>query len=140
MTLFPVIGRTQPSKMSEQKEWIKEHLSDYSKVVDYQDSIAQKIIYHQDSLVQMIVVDVKQDGLNKHVEWYFRNGQLFYSEQVWTNQKSGRREDHQKAYYVDGALSLWIKNGLNIDKYSPEFAEYSSKIGEFISNFKGKFK
>ena len=137
---LPGICLAQPSKMTEYKNWIKEHLSDFEKVVDYKDSIAEKLIYHKDSVVQLIVVDEKQNGLNKHVEWFFKDGQLFFSEQIWINPKTGRREDHQKAYYVDGALSLWIKNDLNIDKYSPEFKEYSSKIAEFIVNFKGKFK
>ena len=91
-------------------------------------------------MAQLISIDVKEDGVNKFVEWYFKDGQIFYSEQIWTEEKTGKRLDHQKAYYSEGNLSLWIKNGINIDKYSPEFNEFSTQMAGFLKNLKGTFK
>ena len=137
---FSFLAEAQPSKLSEQKKWIKEHLDDYQKTIAFKDSKAEKLVYHQDSIAQLISVEVKEDGVKKFVEWYFKDGQIFYSEQVWTEEKTGKRLDYQKAYYVEGNLSLWIKNGINIDKYSSEFNDYSTQMAGFVKNLKGPFK
>ncbi len=137
---FSVLADAQPSKLSEQKKWIKEHLGDYQKTIAFKDNKAEKLVYHQDSVAQLISIEVKEDGVNKFVEWYFKDGQIFYSEQIWTEEKTGKRLDHQKAYYSEGNLSLWIKNGINIDKYSPEFNEFSTQMAGFLKNLKGTFK
>lgn len=137
---FSIMVKAQPSKLSEQKKWIKEHLGDYQKTIAFKDNKAEKLVYHQDSVAQLISIEVKEDGVKKFVEWYFKDGQIFYSEQLWTEEKTGNRVDYQKAYYSDGNLSLWIKNGINIDKYSPEFNDFNSQMAGFVKNLKGQFK
>ena len=132
--------KAQPSKLSEQKRWIKEHIGDFKKVVTFKDSKAEKIIYHTDSIAQLISIEMKEDGIHKFVEWYFKDGQIFYSEQLWTEINTGKRIDFQKAYYTEGMLSLWIKNGINIDRFSAEFNDFNKQMKSFLKDLKGFFK
>jgi len=132
--------KAQPSKLSEQKKWIKEHIGDFKKVVAFKDSKAEKIIYHTDSIVQLISIELKEDGINKFVEWYFKDGQIFYSEQLWIEMNTGKRIDYQKAYYTEGVLSLWIKNGINIDRFSSEFNDFNRQMKGFLKDLKGFYK
>ena len=81
------------------------------------NSVVLTIIYHRDQ------------NIDKYVEWYFSGGQLIYSEQIWTNVKTGKIVDNEKFYLVGGRLFAWIKmDGSAINKSSKQFRDFDSGL------------
>ena len=80
-------------------------------------TVALTVIYHRDGYI------------DKNVEWYFSDGKLIYSEQIWTNVKTGEIVDDEKFYLRDGRLFAWIKtNSKFVDKESRQFKNFDSGL------------
>lgn len=72
------------------------------------DSGGCKYIYTKNHVLQMVMVDYKEQNIDKKVEWYFANRQLVYAEQTWTNMVSKKPVDTEKVYLNNGHIIAWL--------------------------------
>ena len=93
--------------------------------------------YIKDKELKRTTVYHRDQNTDKSVEWYFSNGQLIYSEQIWTIIKSQKIVDDEKFYLADGHLFAWIKmNGKYVDKDSKQFKGFEDGLEGYIIKLK----
>lgn len=72
------------------------------------DSGSSKYIYTKNHVLQLVIVDYKEQDIDKKVLWYFSNKQLVYTEQTWTNNVSNKIVDNEKIYLNNGHIIAWL--------------------------------
>jgi hypothetical protein len=72
------------------------------------DSSSSKYIYTKNHVLQLVIVDYKEQGIDKKVLWYFANKQLVYTEQTWTNTVSNKIVGNEKVYLTNGHIIAWL--------------------------------
>ncbi len=72
------------------------------------DSSSSKYIYTKNHVLQLVIVDYKEQDIDKKVLWYFSNKQLVYTEQTWTNIVSKKVVDNEKVYLNNGHIIAWL--------------------------------
>jgi hypothetical protein len=123
--------------IDKQKTEIKNAINTYRKVVRFKDSLSYKYVYLKNKDLQMVNIWVKTDSLNKDVEWYFVNGKLVYSEQIWKSIKTNKVVDHKQFYLNDDKLFVGIgTNGKRIDPASKEFKEAMEGLAKYAEHLR----
>jgi hypothetical protein len=72
------------------------------------DSSGSKYIYTKNHVLQLVMVDYKEQDIDKKVEWYFSNRTLVYVNQTWTNLISKKIVDNEKVYLNNGHIIAWL--------------------------------
>ena len=63
------------------------------------------------------------------MEWYFSNGHLIYSQQIWTDIETKEVIDNQKYYLNDQHMIAWIKfENKTVDNASQEFKDMDADL------------
>lgn len=107
---------------------IKNNLNKYQKVEKLNDNNGIKYVYKDGNELKIISLVVNDSETNKSVEWYFANGQLIYSQQIWIDQKSNEIIDNEKCYLISGQLIAWTKNNKTVDTTTEEFKKVNSEL------------
>ncbi len=100
------------------------------------DNISSKVAYFKDDHLQLVSVRQNEANIDKKVNWYFENGELFLSETCWFDQRTSKFIKTEKQYLSNGHLFAWLKSDNKfVDINSSEFilldkelAEYGQKI------------
>lgn len=118
--LMPAQSADFITVIKKERAEIDSHIQSYKKE-ETGDSTSHSAAFSKDSELKLIRVEVKQDGLQKKVEWYFAGGELIYCEQTWMEESPGLCMDHQEFYLHEGHLMAWLKQGKQVDINSEEF-------------------
>ena len=100
------------------------------------DSAGYKYIYTKNHTLQLVLIDYKEQGIDKKVVWYFSGKQLVYAEQTLTNVSSGKLVDNEKVYLSNGHIIAWLDSQNNkqvadadkIKAYDVLLAAYSDHL------------
>ena len=100
------------------------------------DNISSKVAYFKDDHLQLVSVRQNEANIDKKVNWYFENGELFLSETCWFDQRTSKFIKTEKQYLRNGHLLAWLKSDNKfVDINSSEFilldkelAKYGQKI------------
>lgn len=112
----------------------KYNLDSFQKIEKINDTSSYRQIYKQGKELKLISIenkDMRDSGkyIDKKVEWYFSNGQLIYSEQIWTDITTDKIIDTQKFYLHDQHLISWIKiENKIVDDTSQEFKDFDAEM------------
>lgn len=111
-------------------------LASYQKIEKIKTDSASVDIYLQDGEVQMITV-LEKGLIEKHVEWYYTNGILCYSETNWTVTSSNEPMYKDKTYHNKGVMIAWI-DGENsfVDASSSKFKEVEKAVNEYSAKIR----
>ena len=88
---------------------IKTNLNSYTKSKAFKDSISSSDFFLQDNELKLVIVKTNDENIEKRVSWYFADGRLIFSEQVWIDNKTNALIDHEEFYQGMGRLLAWIK-------------------------------
>lgn len=84
--------------------------------------------YLEEGQLRLVIAYMKEADADKHVEWYFENGKLIFSQQTWTDRTTQAVTDHQEFYMVDGELTRWTDDGIAVDPSSQMFSNMNSEL------------
>jgi hypothetical protein len=108
---------------------IDNNMGNYQKTKTYKEGANSKSVYKDGNELEMVTIDIIDKNVDKKVEWYFVNGGLIYSGQVWTNLKTGKIIDNEKTYVNNNQALCWIKtNNALVDRSSEEFIDMNASL------------
>lgn len=126
--------KEQIADIDKKRQEIRNNISNYRQTQNHTDSNGYSYVYKQDTALKLIMIEYKDRRdtgkyIDKKVEWYFSNGHLIYSEQIWTDIATGKLVDNQKFYLDDRHMIAWIKfDNEAIDITSQEFIDIDAKV------------
>lgn len=100
------------------------------------DGTSFRYVYRQNKELKLIAVKTMDGNVEKRVSWYFNNGQLIFSEQIWTDNESNKLIDHEQFYTDYGNLIAMIKNDKPVATTSDEFKEVSKGLKSYAEKLK----
>ena len=119
---------------------IKNNIGSFQKIEKYNDNSGHKYYFVKDKQLQLVTVDFQDDNINKKVEWYFSNGKLIYSEQIWTDTKSKNIIDNERFYLSNDKLISWIKESQAVENNSREFQDTNTQLALYGEKLLSDFK
>jgi len=124
--------KEQIAGIEKMKQVIVDKLDSYTKIEKYKDSISSKYYFFQDKELKLVVLKTIDNKLEKRVSWYFANGQLIFSEQIWIDDKTNRIINHEQFYTHSGHLIAWIKtDNTKEDTSSTGFKYIDKNLGAY---------
>ena len=129
-TSFAQTDSLQILEINKVKTQIKDSISTYQELDKAEEAGGgYRHAYLKNKELVLTIIYHNEQNIDKYVEWYFSNGQMLYSEQIWTNTKTGKIVDDEKFYFVDGRLFAWIKmDGRHVNKDSRPFKNFDSGL------------
>jgi len=133
-------GRIQITSTNQLRKMITDNKDRYRKTENINDSTGYKYVFRQDKELRIVMMDFKdktQQGnyIDKKVEWNFLNGDLIYSEQVWTEIKTNKIIDKQQFYFnkYNNAwyMAAWIK--FDNKEVNPDSQEFKDKETQLVA-------
>ena len=119
------------------KQEIKNNVNSYTKTEKVKDSTGYRYVYTKGNDLQLVTVYYKNiNNIDKSVEWYFHNGQLFYSEKVWTNRTTEKVVENEKFYLNNEQLFAWFQDGKWKDVTSPAFKKMADDLAAYAAKLK----
>jgi hypothetical protein len=110
-------------------EAIKLNIGTLKKVEIQKDILGYKEAYFKTNSLQLIKVLVKDNGIEKLIEWYYAEGKLIYSEANWTDITTKKAVNKVQCYFDKDHLITWIDFGNKfLDPNSLEFKERDSQM------------
>ena len=107
---------------------IKSNIIKYQKIEKIKDSNSNKYVYKDGNELKLVTIYFEDNDVNKNVEWYISNGQLIYSHQIWTDNKTNKVVSNEKCYLKSGQLIAWTKDGKPVDTNSEEFKKIGTDL------------
>lgn len=130
--LFSQTVESQLTKLDSLKEVITQEIPGYSKLEKINKKTGHRLVYTKGHEIKLITVFSKDKDLDKNVSWYFANGELFYSEQKWTDSSTGSLVNNEKFYLTNGHLIAWIKTDNSfVNRDSEEFKDIDKKLVDY---------
>jgi len=120
------------------KDQIKSKIQEYQKIEKFKDNTGSRYLFVKDNQLQMVTVSFKENNIDKNVEWYFSDGQLIYSEQVW--KESDKKINQEKFYLNNNHLIGWLKDGKKVSKRSSEFQTTEGDLVAYGVKLKNELK
>ena len=122
------IAQQQIAYIEKETKEIKNNITKYQKI-EKQDSLGNSnCIYKNNGELKLKKVYYQDTDANKNVEWYFANGELIYSQKIWTDKKTNNVIENEKCYLNNNHLIEWTKNGKSVDSTSEEFKRVSADL------------
>jgi hypothetical protein len=90
--------------------------------------------------LKLVQVYYNENDIEKNVSWYFNNGQIIYSTQLWTNHKTKDTIDNERLYFYYENLIAWTKNGKPVDENSSEFKKVGVDLKEYAHKLKSDWQ
>ena len=113
---------TAIASINKMRQEIKNNIPNFRIVKSIEDSTSRRNIYsNAEKELQLISIYIKRDGMDKYVVWYFSNNHLIYSEQVWTDSRTGELVDNEKLYMSNDHLIYYVSNGQPMDSASKDY-------------------
>jgi hypothetical protein len=131
--IFAQTNKQQITDIDKARQEIRNNIQNFQKIEKVRDSTGSRYVYLKEKELQLITVNYRDKNVDKTVEWYFSNGQLIYSEQVWTEIKSNKTIDNEKFYLSNGHLISWTKEDIIVDNNSQEFMDVDAQLTTYAS-------
>ncbi len=125
---FTQTENQQVFDINQEVQKIKNNIQEFEKIEKFKDSTGYRYVYLKDNEVQIISVLFIDENIHKKVEWYFSNGELIYSEKIWTNIDSNIVIENELCYLGGRKLILWTKGNDVVDDTSKEFKDFESEL------------
>jgi hypothetical protein len=123
--------------IEKQAEIIKRDLNSYSKSEMSADSAGYRWHYFKGNELKLVHVKYTRNETEMNVDWYFNNGELIYSESIWTNTQSGKLVQNVKAYLNNGQLFEGESSLIGkIEPGSKEFKEMEDGLKDYAKKLK----
>ncbi len=119
--VYSQTDKQQIANIEKATKEIKSNISNYQKTEKIKDSSGNRYVYKDGNELKLITVYFEDNDANKNVEWYFANGLLIYTQQVWTDRKTNKVVNNEKCYLNSGHLIAWTKDDKLVDVTSDEF-------------------
>jgi hypothetical protein len=121
--------KEQINAIDNAKMAIDNNIGSYQRTETYNDGGNSKCVFKNGNQLKMVTIDIKDKNIDKKVEWYFANGGLIYSQQVWTNIRTGKIIDNEKTYVNNNQALSWIKNdNVSVGHSSEEFIDMNASL------------
>jgi len=133
---YAQIYNQQITDIDKARREIKNNIQNFQKIEKIRDSTGSRYVYFKEKELQLITVFCEDKNIDKSVEWYFSNGQLIYSEQIWTDTKSSKTIDNEKFYLSNGHLIAWTKENNPVDNTSQEFKDVDVQLFTYAEKIK----
>jgi prepilin-type processing-associated H-X9-DG protein len=110
---------------------MRSELHSYQKIEKIKTDSTSKDIYLMDGEVQIITI-VEKGKIEKHVEWYYTNGILLYTETNWTVTSSQGNMLNHKTYHNNGAMIAWL-DGENsfVNASTTKYKQFEKAVNEY---------
>ncbi|MBK5284958.1 MAG: hypothetical protein JJE25_06115 [Bacteroidia bacterium] len=118
------------------KEEIKNNIDSYQKKEKSKDTTGYRNAYFKGSELQLVSAYYKDTATEKHVEWYFQNGQFIFSVQLWIDKKNNDTLDYQRYYLANERLIAWLKFDKPVDRNSVIFKKLNYRMRDYIGELK----
>jgi len=132
-TQQPVV---QMGAIDKLKEEIKNNIESFQKKEKFKDTTGYRNAYYKGNELQLISAYYKDTATEKHVDWYFQNGQFIFSVQLWTDKKSKDTLDYQRYYLTNERLIAWLKYDKPVDRNSVIFKKLNYRMRDYIGELK----
>lgn len=118
------------------KDEIKNSISSYQKKEKFKDATGYRYAYFKGSELQVVAAFYKDTSTEKHVDWYFQNGQLIYSVQLWTDIKTKDTLDYERYYLTNERLIAWFKFDKQVDRNTVVFKKLNYRMRDYVGELK----
>ena len=120
---------------------INSYQKSYEKEVVDNDSVGFQYVFKQDKKLKLVTLVVMDGDVEKRVSWYYDQGQLVFTDQIWINNVTNEITSHQKCYEDNGHLIAMINTdnqpiAATSDEYKyvdKELGSYGAKLKEQLS-------
>ena len=115
----------------------KNDIGTYRKVVRDEDASKYRWHFFKGKELKLVQLRTHDESNEMFVEWYFNNGQLYYSEQNWTNTETKQLMQNNKMYLKDEILFAWISSQKGmVDTTSTDFNELAAALKKYAQELK----
>ena len=117
-------------------EQIKAGMNSYRKVEKFKNNTGYDNGYFKENKLQLIKVLYKDTITEKNVEWYFNNGLLIYSMQLWIDVKTKDTLDYERYYLSNERFIAWFKFDKPVERNSVVFKKLAYRMRDYIGDLK----
>jgi hypothetical protein len=111
---------------------IKSNISNYQKIDTVTGRDGYRNVYAKNGELKFMVIDVLDNEIDKHVEWYFSDGHLLYAEQTWIYTPTKYLANHEKFYLDSTHIITWVlTDGKIVDYASQEYEHMDSVLVKY---------
>lgn len=130
--LFSQVGRTDTIDIHKAVQEIKANKGKYQEVEKVHTVTDDKYVYLKGNETKLITIKTLYNGIEKHVSWFYSNGQLIYTEQLGIDPASKKIVDNEKCYLRNGQLIAWVNTDNKlVDNSSSDFKTLESSLNKF---------
>lgn len=129
---YSQVNKKKVEEINQKVAQIRKEMPSLRQSEKYRDSSGTRVAYLKGNELKVTRAAVKDQLLNRSVEWFFENGQIIYCEQLWTQRSNGATFNNEKLYVNNGKLFYWLTtNGTPHDTISNEWKETSFRLIDY---------